>query len=165
MTEDDLKSPPSVLFSVHPHTVCWPRSSGNSCRGTEVWWRSGGQWVTWACRHGRCRCRTVMGLWCGMMTSRGASVWTRGHGMWDTSVSSTATAPCTETHCRRDYYVCLYLFFMISAGIDLAHWCQHAASNMTTGSTLTLTPSSEDTVVTFYSAVHSLYFWRSAVIK
>ena len=101
----------------------------------EVWGVCG------SCRQGRyrcrCRCRTVMGLWCGMKDSREASAWTCSHSMWDTSVYSTATAPCTETQIEIHYYICccpLGWMFMICAGIDLAHWRQEVISNMLTHS-------------------------------
>lgn len=64
-----------------------------------------------------------MGLWCEMKTSRGVSVRTHGRGMLGTSVSSTATAPCTETHFRSG--VCSLFhpgrMLVFSAGIDLPH--------------------------------------------
>lgn len=113
----------STVVSKLSHTS----STGHSCRRTEGRWRHGDRWVTWACRHGRCRCRTIMGLWCGMKTSRGASAWTRGLGMWDTSVSSTTTAPCTETHFKWGYYrlnvykSCRYRFPSLMPGGRFQH--------------------------------------------
>lgn len=75
------------------------------------------------------RCRTVMGLWCGTRTSRRASAWTPGRGMWDTSVSSTAISPCTETQLK-EITVCLFstrteCLWLLQILIVLAH-VQHA---------------------------------------
>lgn len=113
-----------------------------------------------------------MGLWCGTRTSRGASAWTHRHDMWDTSVFSTATAPCTETHIKTGYCICCFhpgWMFMISAGIDFPHWCQELISNSKyMQDSLNTDPNPEPwghCCHMFYSIVNSLYCWRSAVIK
>lgn len=121
----------SSVFLVNPHVLIKEQQvfMQKDWGVVEVWGICG------SCRHGRCRYRSIMGLWCGMKDSREASAWTRGHGTWDTSVYSTATAPCTETQFEIHYYICccpLGWMFMICAGIDLAHWCQEVISNMLT---------------------------------